>query len=173
VVEAEAVNTPASAPVAELHWQSELQPLLDDYLRKIGMQSSELRARWVAHVLASLHLNSGEFAADDIVEQAVEKMRDVVDTRLALVANFDRLHERREIAGALAVLQHEQHRELVDALFGELKGSDMAELRGRLLDAIRSERPRAIPPQAPLAMPTQPIELRWLNPLHRLFRARQ
>jgi hypothetical protein len=167
VVEAEAV----SAPDAVMHWQGALQPLLDDYLRKIGLQSVELRARWVAHVLAGLHLNSGEFAADDIAEQAVERMRDVVDTRIALIGNFDRVHERREIAGALAVLQHEQHKDLVEALFRDFKSSDMGELHARLHEAIRSERPRPVPPDAPLAMPVQTIELRWLNPLHRMFRA--
>lgn len=172
MVEAENVNTPVSTSDAVMHWQSELQPLLDDYLCKIGMQSSELRARWVAHVLAGLHLNSGEFAADDIVEQAVEKMRDAVDTRLALVGNFDRVHERREIAGALAVLQKDHHTDLVDALFREFNNTEIAELRGRLHDAIRNERPRPVPPDARLAMPTQPIELRVLNPLRRLFGAR-
>jgi hypothetical protein len=175
MVEAKAVNSPdaiVSTPDAVMHWQSELQPLLDDYLRRIGMQSSDLRARWIAHVLAGLHLNSGEFAADDLVEQAVEKMRDAVDTRLALVADFDRVHERREIAGALAVLQKEQHTGLLDSLFREFTNTELGELRGKLRDAIRNERPRPVPSEAPLAMPTQAIELRVLNPLRRLFGAK-
>lgn len=152
---------------AGMGWQGALQPLLDEYLRKIGVQSVDARTRWVAHVMAGLHLHPGEFAEDDILEKAVEYLRDAIDARLALYARLDRVHDRRTLAAALAVLHNEKYADLVNMLFENFAGAGNPELPDKLRDAIASDRPRPVPPNAPLAMPEQAIELR---PLRRALR---
>ncbi|MEZ5571290.1 MAG: hypothetical protein R3E64_04625 [Halioglobus sp.] len=152
-----------SAPHTGMHWQRDLQPLLDDYLRKIGLHSTQARMRWVAHVLAGLHLHVGEFAEDDIVEQAVEHLRDAIDARLALLVDLDRVHQRHELAAVLAVLQNEEYADLVNALFQDFENTGDPHLQKALRSAILADKPQPVPPDAPLSMPTQTIELRSLR----------
>ena len=151
-------------------WLNDAQPVLDTYLRKIGIASADLRSRWVAHVLAGLQLNIGEYAADDFVEQAIEGLRDAIDARLARIANLDIVHDRREIAGILVVLQEEQHAALVNTLFQDFGLTVDPEVRAQLRAAIASDRPRPVRTDAPLSMPVQEIQLRPMNPLRWLRR---
>ncbi len=159
-----------NTPDADLTWQSEAQPVLDSYLRKIGIASAEIRARWVAHVFSGLQLHIQKFAADDIVEQAVERLREAIDTRLARVANLDPLDQPREIAGMLVVLQEEKHTDLMHALFADCEGPVAPQLREQLRSAVACDLPRPVRGDAPLDMPLQSIELRSINPLRYLPR---
>ena len=156
---------------ADMAWAAEVQSVLDTYLRKVGIVSGDVRSRWVASIVARLQVRIEEIAADDIVEQAVERMRDAVDARLALVANLDPLHDDREIAGILVVLQDKKHVDLVSALFADSDGEVTPLVREQLRRAVAAERPRPVPKDALIEFPTQVIQLRSLNPLHWLFRA--
>ena len=158
-----------SAADSSASWLGEAQPVLDSYLCKLGIASADLRSRWVAHVLAGLQLHIGEYAADDIVEQAVEGMRDAIDTRLARIANLDLMHDRREIAGIIVVLQEEQNAALVNTLFQDFAVTVDPEVRAQLRAALARDRPRPVRADAPLNMPLQAIALRPMNPL-RWFR---
>jgi hypothetical protein len=159
-----------SAAERSASWLSEAQPVLDSYLRKMGIVSADLRSRWVAHVLAGLQLHIGEYAADDIVEQAVEGLRDAIDSRLARIANLDLIHDRREIAGILVVLQEERNADLVNSLFQDFAVTVDPEARAMLRAAMANDRPRPVRADAPMAMPMQEIALRPLNPLRWLRR---
>jgi len=159
-----------SAADRSASWLSEAQPVLDSYLRKMGIVSADLRSRWVAHVLAGLQLHIGEYAADDIVEQAVEGLRDAIDSRLARIANLDLMHDRREIAGILVVLQEERNADLVNFLFQDFAVTVDPEARAMLRAAMANDRPRPVRADAPMAMPMQEIALRPLNPLRWLRR---
>ena len=159
-----------SAAERSASWLSEAQPVLDSYLRKMGIVSADLRSRWVAHVLARLQLHIGEYAADDIVEQAVEGLRDAIDSRLARIANLDLIHDRREIAGILVVLQEERNADLVNFLFQDFAVTVDPEARAMLRAAMANDRPRPVRADAPMAMPMQEIALRPLNPLRWLRR---
>jgi hypothetical protein len=158
-------------PDADTRWVCEVQPVLDAYLRKVGIVSADVRSRWVARIVQELQAHIGEIAADDIVEQAVERLRDAVDARLAMVANLDPLRDGREIAGMLVVLQDEKYADLVGALFADSDGELAPMVREQLRRAVAADRPRPIPADATIEFPTQIIELRSLNPLHWLFRA--
>lgn len=150
-------------------WLGEAQPVLDSYLRKLGITSADVRSRWVAHVLAGQQLHIGEYAAGDIVEQAVESLRDAIDARLARIANLDLMHDGKEIASILVVLQEAQNAALVNTLFQDFAVTIDPEVRAQLRAAIASDRPRPVRADAPLSMPVQEIELRPLNP-RRWFR---
>ena len=145
--------------------------MLDSYLRKVGITSPDIRSRWIVHVLSGLQMQIGQYAADDIVEQAVERLRGAIDTRLALIADLDPLHERREIAGVLVVLQEEKHTDLVHALFEDCAGTVDARMREQLRNAVASDLPRPVREDARVDMPEQTIELRPLNPLWWLRRS--
>jgi hypothetical protein len=160
-----------SPPDADMNLAGEVYPVLDSYLRKVGIVSAEIRSRWVAHVLSGLQMHIGEFSADDIVEQAVERMRDALDVRLARVANLDPINERREIAGIWVVLLEDRYADLMNALFDDSDVVVDPQLRDQLRTAIAADRPRPVREDAPLDMPLQTIELRHLNPLRWLFRA--
>lgn len=149
-----------SAPDAGVNWQRELKPMLNAYLRRVGISSPEVRAPWVEHVLLGLQMHMEEFAAADIKEQAVEHLRDAIDARIARLTNLDATRERREIAGVLALLGDKRYAPLVNRLFEEQGASIDPAVREQLLDAIARDRPRPLPAPAPLPMPTQAIQLR-------------
>ena len=157
-------------PDADTGWVCEVQPVLDAYLRKVGIVSADVRSRWVTSIVAELQVRIGEIAADDIVEQAVERLRDAVDARLAMAANLDPLRDGREIAGMLVVLQDEKHAELVNALFADCDAEVAPLVSAQLRRAVAAGCPRPVPRDALIAFPTQLIQLRSMNPLHWLFR---
>ncbi|HEY6132197.1 MAG TPA: hypothetical protein VIV27_09265 [Halioglobus sp.] len=155
---------------ADRSWSGQVQAVLDSYLGKIGIVSAEVRSRWAAHIIAQLQLQIGEFAADDIVEQAVERLRAAIDARLATVANLDPLRDGKEIASILVVLQDEKYAELVNSLFENCDADDAPLAQQQLRLAVAANRPYPVPDDAPINMPIQGIQLRPLNPLHWLFR---
>jgi hypothetical protein len=153
-----------------MSWAARVQPVLDTYLRKVGIESADVRSRWVAHIVSGLEVHIGEIAADDIVELAVERLRDTIDARLAMAAGLDPLRDGREIAGILVVLQDKRRADLVNALFADCDGEVAPGVREQLRMAVTTERPRPVPEDAPTEFPPQIIQLRSLNPLHWLFR---
>lgn len=144
--------------------------MLDTYLRKVGIVSVDVRSRWVARIVSELQAHSGEIAADDIVEQAVERLRQTIDARLAQVADLDPLRDGREIAGMLVVLQDVKYADLLNALFADCAAEVAPTVREQLRRAVAAKRPRPVPEDAPTEFPTQVIQLRSLNPLHWVFR---
>ncbi len=154
---------------ADLTWQHKAQPVLNSYLRTVGINSPDARARWIAHVLSGLQDDVEKYAADEIVEQAVERLRTAIDTRLAGIAGLDPAHARREIAGMLVVLQEEKHDGLVHTLFADYGGPIDPALREQLLSAVTADLPQPVREDARLDMPVQTIELRPINPLRRLL----
>jgi hypothetical protein len=155
---------------ADLAWQHNAQPVLDSYLRKVGITSPDSRARWIAHVLAQLHDLVEKYAADELVEQAVERLRTCIDSRLATIADLDPQHDRRKLAGMLVVLQEEKHHDLMHTLFTECDGPVDPALRAQLYNAVTADLPQPAREDARLEMPIQTIELRSINPLRRLWR---
>jgi hypothetical protein len=153
-----------------MSWAAKVQPVLDTYLRKVGIESADARSRWVASIVFELQGHIGEIAADDIVEQAVERLRDNIDARLAMVTGLDPLRDGREIAGILVVLQDKRHADLVNALFADCDGEVAPVVREQLRTSVAAEHPRPVPEDALTEIPTQLIELRSLNPLRWLFR---
>jgi hypothetical protein len=155
---------------ADVSWVDDVRPVLDTYLRKVGMVSADLRSRWVARILSGLQAHMGNIAPDDILEQAIERLRESLNAKLALVANLDPLRDGREIAGMLVVLQDEKYADLVNALFGDWDAELAPMVRERLRRAVAADCPRPVPSDAPLEFPTQVIQLRTMNPLRWLFR---
>lgn len=156
-----------SAPDAGVNWQRELKPMLNAYLRRVGISAPEVRSLWVEHVLLGLQMHMEEFAAADIKEQAVEHLRDAIDARIARLANLDATRERRDIAGILALLGDKRYAPLVNRLFEDRGTYIDPEVRQQLLDAVARDRPRPLPAPAPLPMPTQKIQLRSPSALWR------
>lgn len=154
---------------ADLTWQHKAQPVLNSYLRKVGINSPDSRARWVEHVLSGLQDNVEQYAADEIVEQAVERLRIAIDTRLAQLADLDPLQDRRKIAAMLVVLQEEKHNDLMHTLFADYDGPINPALRAQLLSAVTADLPQPVREDARVDMPVQTIELRPINPLRRLL----
>jgi len=146
-------------------WQRELKPVLNAYLRRVGISSPETRGRWVEYVLGGMQMHLEEFSPDDIKEQAVERLRDAVDARLARLTGLDAVLDRREIAGILALLGDKRYAALANSLFEDYGAAVDPEVRAQLHDAIARDRPRPVPAPAPLAMPEQVIELRSLPAL--------
>ncbi len=159
-----------SAPDAGVNWQRELLPVLHAYLRQVGVASPEARAGWVAHVLLGMQMHLEEFAADDVREQAIERVRETIDARLARFTDLHPERDRREIAGILAMLGDPRHEGLAEKVFAEHGSAVDPATRSQLLDAITRDRPRPLPPPAPLAMPVQTIELRSVRALLRRLR---
>lgn len=155
---------------ADMSWAAEVRPVLDTYLHKVGIASADVRSRWVARIVCGLQAHIGEIAADDIVEQAVERLRETIAARLARIANLDPLRDGREIAGMLVVLQDEKHAELVNALFADCDAEVAPTVREQLRRAVAADSPRPVPRDALIGFPTQVIQLRSMNPLHWLFR---
>jgi len=155
---------------ADMSWADGVRPVLDTYLRKIGIVSADVRSRWVGCIVCELQSHIGEIPADDIVEQAVERLREAIDVRLAQAANLDPLRDRREIAGMLVVLQDEKHADLVNALFADCDAEVAPMMSEQLRRAVAAGCPRPVPDDALLDFPTQLIQLRSMNPVHWLFR---
>jgi len=154
----------------DVSWADDVRPVLDTYLRKVGILSTDVRSRWVACIVCGLQEHIGDIAADDIVEKAVEHLREAIDARLAKVANLDPLRDRREIAGMLVVLQDEKHADLVNALFADCDAEVAPMVSEQLRRAVAAGCPRPVPNDAPIDFPTQVIQLRSMNPVHWLFR---
>lgn len=154
---------------AGLMWQAEVQPLLDNYLRTVGVDAAYVRSRWIETVLLELQMHIEDFAADDITERAVEQLRDAIDLRLARVADLDPRYERRQIAEILAVLLQAKYADIVNTLFTDLSDTSDPQTRVQLRAAMAVDCPRPVPPEARLEMPVQAIESRRpINPLRRL-----
>jgi acyl transferase domain-containing protein len=154
----------------DISWAAEASTVLDTYLRKVGIVSADVRSRWVARIVQELQAHIGEIAADDFVEQAVERLRQTIAARLAKVAGLDPSRDGREIAGMLVVLQDVKYADLVSALFADCDAEVAPMVREQLRRAVAAERPRPVPKDALTEFPTQVIQLRSLNPLHWLFR---
>jgi len=154
----------------DMSWADDVRPVLDTYLRKIGIVSADVRSRWVADIVCELQAHIGEIPADDIVEQAVERLREAIDARLAQAANLDPLRDRREIAGMLVVLQDEKHADLVNVLFADCDAELAPMVSEQLRSAVAAGCPRPVPRDALIDFPTQVIQLRSMNPVHWLFR---
>ena len=158
---------------ADMSWAAEVRPVLDTYLHKVGIASADVRSRWVARIVCGLQAHIGEIAADDIVEQAVERLRETIVARLARIANLDPLRDRREIAGMLVVLQDEKDTDLVNALFADCDAEVAPMVSEQLRRAVAAGCPRPVPKDALTDFPTQLIQLRSMNPLHWLLRGRR
>jgi hypothetical protein len=152
-----------------MSWADDVRPVLDTYLRKVGIVSAEVRARWVARIVQELQAHIGEIAADDIVEQAVERLRQTIDARLAKVADLDPLRAGREIAGMLVVLQDVKYADLVNALFTDCDAEVAPMVSEELRRAVVAGCPRPVPKDALTEFPTQLIQLRSMNPVRWLF----
>lgn len=159
-----------TAPAVSGRWQRELKPVLNTYLRRVGISSPQVRERWVEYVFSGLQMHLEEFAAADIAEQAVERLRGAIDTRLARLTGLDPVQERRQIAGVLALLGDDRYADLVNSLFEDVNAAVDPEVRAQLHQAIARDRPQPVPAPAPLAMPEQTIELRSLRALLRRLR---
>jgi hypothetical protein len=159
-----------SPPDADMGWADDIRPVLDTYLRRIGIVSADVHSRWVESIVCELQANIGEISAADIVEQAVERLRAAIDARLAQAANLDPMRNGREIAGMLVVLQDEKHADLVNALFADCDAEVAPMVSEQLRRAVAADGPRPVPQDARIDFPTQLIQLRPMNPLHWLFR---
>lgn len=158
-----------SAAALPAGWRGDVTGLLDNYLARMGVVSAAVRSRWGAAVVESLVADQAGIAADDIREEAVERLRDAIRARLATLGNIDPVRERREIARRLLVLQAQRNSELLNAIFADTAAIAGGTLAVQLDAALAAAAPCPVPPEAPLAMPVQVIELRPLNPL-RFFR---
>ena len=145
-----------------ISWRSDVEGLLDDYLARMGIVSGADRARWVERVVETLQADAGQISADDIGEEAVERMRDLVRARLAALGDIDPVLGRHEIARRLVVLQEKENAGLMNAIFSNTDAAMDQALLGRLGAALAAGAPRPAPPEAPLEMPLQVIELRQL-----------
>ena len=153
-------------------WHARVHALLDSYLCALGISAAHTRSCWIQRVVDELALRTGQLASEDLLEVAVEHMRDLVEARIARVCNFDPARQHREIAQVLVVLLNAKHVDCLNLLFdcSEADVSAMAPARiERLRSAVAASLPVAEPPPAPMAMPVQALELRSINPLRRLF----
>ena len=154
----------------EPQWEAAVKPLLDSYLCAVGILSGNVRSRWVEYVLQGLRLGIGSIAAHDIPEEAIERLRDALDVRLATTAELDPIRERREIAATLVVLQDQKHADLLNTVFAAPDLETTPEVRERLRVTFAAERPIPLPADAPMDMPVQAIALRSLNPMRPYLR---
>jgi hypothetical protein len=144
--------------------QGNMSALLDDYLRKIGITSSAARALWSGRVIEMLQTHSAEIAADDLREEAIDRMYHLIETRLAQIGKLDLQHDRRKIAHLLLVLQDKKYSHLLDAIFNPTGVELDHDATSQLDRAFADFAPQPVPADAPLAMPVQTIELRSLKP---------
>ena len=154
-------------PSAE--WQGQVKALLDTYLCEYGIRSERIRAHWINRVVEDLRARTEPVATEDILEDAVEHMRDLIEARIAVVCNHDPAREHKEIAQILVVLLNEKYSDYLNMLFERMEPAGDLETLERLCHALAACVPVPVPPEAPLAMPVQTIELRSINPLRRLF----
>jgi hypothetical protein len=159
-----------STPGASTEWQRKAEALLDAYLVRVGVTSAPARARWIRRVIEDMGARAEEVPTEDLLEETIEHIWNLIEQRLAVVENRDPVRERRAIASTLVAVLSEKHRDVTNALLDRTEPGDDAETLERLRAACAASAPRPVPENAPLAMPVQPIELRSLNPFHRLFR---
>lgn len=154
-------------PSAE--WQDQVKALLDTYLCEFGIHSERTRARWTNRVIEDLRVRAELVATEDILEDAVEHMRDLIEARIAVICNHDPAREHKQIAQILVVLLNEKYTDSLNMLFEHMEpAGDLETLEG-LRHALAACAPVPVPEEAPLAMPVQTIELRSINPLRWLF----
>ncbi len=146
-----------------------VRTLLDTYLREFGIISEQTRARWIDRVFEELDTRSVVVASEDILEEAVECMRVLIETRVAAIYNHDPAHDHREIAQILAVLLGEKYADSLNLLFERIEFGDSAGDIERVRNTLVTALPILVPEESPLAMPVQTIELRSINPLRWLL----
>ena len=149
---------------------SDVRSLLDNYLLEMGLRSGTVRRLWVERVVEMLQSQSVEIAPDDVSEEAVERLGNLIEARLADAAPFDPASRTADIARTLVVLQQERHGDLLNALFSDPAGEIDEPLRERLRNSVAAAAPWPAPEEAPLEMPVQLIELRTLHGPWRTFR---
>ncbi len=158
-----------SEPGASTEWQRKAEALLDTYLVRVGVTSAPARARWIRRVIEDMGTRAEGTSTEDLVKESIEHIWDLIEQRLAIVADRDPVRERREITRTLVAVLSETHRDVTNALLDRTEPAYDAETLERLRAACAASAPRPVPEDAPLTMPVQPIELRSLNPFHRLF----
>lgn len=149
-------------------WQHRVKALLDSYLCEFGLSSEATRGRWIGRVIEDLATRD-ELVAEDILEEAVEQMRDLIEARIAKVSNYDPAREHKEIAQIMVLLLNEKNADCLNRLFESSDPEGDLETPECLRHVLASSLPVAVPDEAPLHMPVQTIELRSINPLRRLF----
>lgn len=151
-------------------WQDRVITLLDSYLREFGLSSEATRERWIKRVVEKLATRTDIVATEDILEEAVEQMRDLIEARVARLSNHDPARQHKEIAQLLVVLLKRKNTDCLNMLFE--CGEDDINMPEHLCRSLAVSSPMPVPPEAPLAMPVQIIELRSINPFRRLFKRR-
>jgi hypothetical protein len=143
--------------------------LLNAYLCEFGIRSAAIRARWTDRVIEELTTRAGLVANEDILEEAVENMRGLIEARVATIFNHDPARDHKEIAQILVVLLNEKYSDYLNRLFEHVEPNEDDETPQHLRDLITTSLPLAMPEEAPLAMPVQSIELHSFNPFRWLF----
>jgi hypothetical protein len=143
--------------------------LLNAYLCEFGIRSTATRARWTDRVIEELATRTGLVASEDILEEAVEHMRGLIEARVATIFNYDPARDHKEIAQILVVLLNEKYSDYLNRLFEHVGHDEDDETHQHLRDQITASLPLAMPEEAPLAMPVQSIELHSFNPFRWLF----
>lgn len=151
-------------------WRARVRNLLDAYLSELGISGEATRERWIKRVVEVLAARTELVATEDILEDAVEHMRDLIETRVAMTSGLDPAREHKEIAQLLVVLLNKKNADSLNMLFEHLEDAGDFKMSEHLQHAIDSSLPVPVPVEAPLAMPVQTIELRSVNPLRRFFR---
>lgn len=150
-------------------WSGKVKGLLDAYLCEFGISSEVSRAFWIDQVIDDLVTRAELVATEDILEEAIEQMRNLIEARVAMVCGYDPVREQKEIAQVIVVLLNENNADCRNKLFERsASGIDAAVLES-LQQSLKTYKPIPTPTEAPLAMPVQIIELRPINPLRRLF----
>jgi hypothetical protein len=158
-----------SDSVTNREWQDKVKTLLENYLLEFGLRSEATRTYWINCVIDDLATRAELVATEDILEEAVEQMRDLIEARVALVSNHDPLREHKEIAQIIVVLLNEKNADCLNKLFEPGRPDGESEVLERLRDQLATSMPIPVPEEVPLVMPVQAIELRSINPLRRLF----
>jgi hypothetical protein len=146
-----------------------VKALLDSYLCEFGLVSAATRARWTNRVIDDLAIHAELVATEDILEEAVERMRDLIEARVAMLSGHDPAREHKEIAQIMVLLLKEKNADCLNKLFEQSEPDGDLEMLEHLRQACDASLPIPVPDEAPLVMPVQAIELRSINPLRRLF----
>lgn len=152
-----------------IEWPDMARAMLDTYLREFGISAEATRSRWINRVIDEMATQVEPVAAEDILEDALEHMRDLLEARVAMVFKLDSACDHKEIARILVVLFDEKHADYLNMLFEHIEPDGDFEIPEYLRNELASSLPIPVPEEAPLVMPVQNIELRSLNPLRRLF----
>lgn len=150
-------------------WPDKVRALLDSYLCEFGIRSEATRAHWINRVIENLASQGELVATEDMLEEAVEQMRDLIEVRVAMIANHDPAREHKEIAQMMVVLLNEKYADCLNRLFEHSDADVDAAMLEQVRRTLTASVPIPVPQQAPLAVPVQAIELRSINPLRRLF----